>query len=164
MIPTDADTAWLLDRTRIVETVYRYATGIDLRDWELYRSIFAEQVTMDFSSWNGRPPVTLDADEWVADVVPLFEGLDATQHTLSQPIVEIDGDRATCTVYMKAEHFLWNDRGDDWHSLGGYYTDTLVRTDAGWRIDGVTLTVLWNKGNRGVLQLARERTAKRAVE
>lgn len=164
MEPTETDLAWLVDRTRIVETVYRYATGIDRRDWDLYRSVFADEVTMDFSSWNGRPAVTMPADEWVAGVVPLFEGLDATQHVLTQPTVEIDGDRATCTVYMSAEHFLWNDRGDDWHSLGGWYTDTLVRTADGWRIDGVTLTVLWNKGNRGVLHLARERTAKREAE
>ncbi len=37
----------------VAETVYRYAVGIDTRDFTLYRSIFADQVTIDISSYNG---------------------------------------------------------------------------------------------------------------
>ena len=36
----------LLDRASITDHVLRYATGIDRRDWPLYRSIFADQITI----------------------------------------------------------------------------------------------------------------------
>ena len=32
--------------------MYGYATGIDTRDWALFRSIFADEVTIDFTSYN----------------------------------------------------------------------------------------------------------------
>ena len=38
------------DYIEILETVYCYATGIDTRDWSLYRSIFLDEVEMDFLS------------------------------------------------------------------------------------------------------------------
>src|SRR5687767_11615540 len=39
----------------VVEIAYRYAAGIDLRDWSAYRAVFAEEVDLDFSSYRGRP-------------------------------------------------------------------------------------------------------------
>ena len=37
------------DKLAVAETIYRYATGIDTRDFALYRSIFASDVAIDFS-------------------------------------------------------------------------------------------------------------------
>ena len=145
------------DRTQILETVYCYATGVDSRDWRLYRSIFTDEVEMDFSSWDGSPVRRLRADDWFAGVQPLFHGLDATQHSMTNPRVAIDGDRATCVMYMQAAHFLRNDEGDAEFTIGGYYTDRLVRTPAGWRLCAVKLTVLWSRGNKHIMELALRR-------
>lgn len=142
------------ERLDIAETVYAYATGVDSRDWKLYRSIFTDEVDIDFSSWDGNPARRMRADDWVAGVQPLFHGLDATQHTMSNPRVAIDGERATCTMYMQAVHVLRNDEGDAEFTLGGYYTDRLVKTPAGWKLCGVKLTVLWSRGNKHVMTLA----------
>jgi 3-phenylpropionate/cinnamic acid dioxygenase small subunit len=142
------------DRTQIVETVYCYATGIDTRDWALYRSIFADEVDVDFSSYDGNPPRRVRADDWVTGVAPLFEGLDATQHTMTNPRVRIEGDRATCVMYMQAVHFLANKEGDAEFTLGGYYTDELVKRPSGWKLCGVKLTVLWSRGNRAIMGMA----------
>jgi hypothetical protein len=148
------------DRTQICETVYRYATGIDTRDWDLYRSIFTDEVEIDFASYSGQPAARMKADEWVATVKVLFTGLDATQHVMTNPQVTIDGDRATCLMYMKAEHFLLNSEGDDWFTLGGYYVDRLTRANDTWRIEAVTLNVFWNRGNRHIMTLGAERGAR----
>lgn len=56
----------LIDRARISDTVLAYATGIDRRDWALYRSIFADQVEIDFATWTGEPAHRWNADDWVA--------------------------------------------------------------------------------------------------
>lgn len=153
------------DKLAVAETIYRYAIGIDTRDFTLYRSIFAAEVAIDFSSYNGREPATMSADDWVAGLIPLFSGLDATQHTMTNPIAEIDGDGACCRMYMQAHHVYQPDDPTSWFTIGGYYDDTLVRSadgPAGWLITGVTLTVLWRRGDPGIMAAAT--AAGRAVD
>ena len=148
----------------ITRRVYEYAYGIDTRDWSLYRSLFTDQISMDFSSYNGNPPAQLAADDWVANCKLLFTGLDATQHVMSNPLVDLSGGEARCRMYMQAEHFLITDQGDNSYVLGGYYDDVLVETDAGWRVQAVTLNVMWHRGNRHIMQIAVERGAQRLSE
>ena len=150
------------DPRAITETVYRYATGVDTRDWALYRSIFADEVAIDFSSYDGQLAAgVMSADRWVARVRPLFTGLAATQHTMTNPIVELDDDakHARCRMYMQAAHAL--DHGDDdaWFTIGGYYDDRLCREGPGhpWRIEAVRLTVLWRRGRAAIMALATAR-------
>jgi len=148
------------DHQQVCETVYTYAYGIDTRDWVRYRSIFAPQVAIDFTSYNpARPAATMAADSWVASVRPLFTGLAATQHTMTNPLVQIDGDRAVCSMYMQAAHALDHGNDDAWFTIGGHYRDTLLRTPEGWRIDGVTLTVLWRRGDESIMVAAARRGA-----
>ena len=101
------------DYNEIVRRRYEYALGIDTKDFALLRSIFTNEITMDFEDYSGRPAATMKADDWVNNCKILFTGLDATQHVMTNPIVDIDGDSATCKMYMKAEHFLQNDQGND---------------------------------------------------
>jgi hypothetical protein len=148
------------DHQLVCETVYTYAYGIDTRDWLRYRAIFASEVAIDFTSYNPtRPAAVMSADAWVASVRPLFTGLAATQHTMTNPLVEVDRDRAVCTMYMQAAHALDHGNDDAWFTIGGYYRDTLVRTPDGWRIDGVTLTVLWRRGDESIMVAAAKRGA-----
>lgn len=153
---------WLVDRAEIVETVYKYATGIDTRDFALHRSIYTDEIEMDFSSYAGTEAgyVKMKADDWANGLRGLFPGLDATQHSMSNPRVEVDGDKATCIVYMQAEHFLANSEGDNSHAIGGYYTDDLVRTSDGWKVCRVKLTILWQRGNKHVMQLGMQRATE----
>ena len=51
-------------------------------------------------------------------------------------------------MYMQAHHVFEPDKEDSWFTIGGYYDDKLVRDDespSGWKLTGVTLTVLWRK-------------------
>lgn len=156
---TEKNLQWLIDRADITDTIHKYATGIDLRDWPTYRSIFADEVEFDFSSFEGQPPSTMKADDWVVQVRSVLSGFDATQHVLTNHVIDIDGDRATTSVYMKAEHFLANDKGDNSIALGGYYSHVLHRDSAGWKIVKCKLTVTWNRGNRSLFQMAAMRAA-----
>jgi hypothetical protein len=159
------------EHVAITRRVFEYAYGIDTRDWDLYRGIFADEITADFSSYNGGEPAVLSADQWIAGVKPLFTGLDATQHSMSNALVEIGGagtagdvgglgDTARCRMYMQAAHFL-----EDWpepeFTIGGYYEDRLIRTDGGWKISAVTLTVWWRRGDPELMVEARRRGKER---
>ena len=150
------------ERIDVAEVVYSYATGVDSRDWALYRSIFADEVEIDFSSWDGRPGAVMKADDWVAGVRPLFMGLDATQHSMTNPRIAIDGERATCVMYLQAAHFLHHDGGDPELTIGGYYTDRLVKTAAGWKLCAVKLTVTWRRGNHRIMEMALRKEASAA--
>jgi hypothetical protein len=148
------------DRLDVAETVYRYAVGIDTRDWILYRSIFAADVEIDFESYNGVAAATMPADAWVENLVPVFTGLSATQHAMSNPITTVAADAATCRMYIQAHHVLDADDPDSWFTLGGYYDDRLVRdpgAPAGWVLTAVRLTVLWRRGDPGIMPIARQR-------
>ena len=135
---------------------YTYAVSIDTRDWPLHRSIYTDEITMDFTSYSGgEGATTMSADAWVGGLKPLFTGLSATQHVMTNPLVAVDGARATQRMYMKAEHFLIEDGRQGEFAIGGYYDDTLVKTADGWRIDGVTLTVLWRRGEPAIMERAR---------
>ena len=149
------------DKLMIAETIYLYAIGIDTKDFDLYGSIFADQVNIDFSSYEGSsvPETTvLTRDQWVSRVRPLFTGLAATQHSMTNPVVTIDGDTASCRMYMQAHHVFEPEKEDSWFTIGGYYDDTLIRdakSPSGWNLTGVKLTVLWRKGQESIMQLAR---------
>ncbi len=149
-------------RITVAQTFYKYATGIDNQDWDLHRSIFADEVEMDFESWNQVPKHRIRADDLKANVRIFFAGLDATQHSMSNPTVTIDGDRAQCIVYMQAEHFLHDQQPSRRYVIGGYYTTQLERgADGQWRLTSVKLTVLWDAGDRSFMADAGERGAAR---
>lgn len=147
----------VVDKLAVAETIYRYAVGIDTRDFPLYRSIFADQVEIDFASYSGGEATSMSADAWVDSVRPLFTGLAATQHSMTNPIADIDGDNARCRMYMQAHHVFVADDPTSWFTIGGYYDDQLTRSDAGpagWLLTGVTLTVLWRSGDEGIMKAA----------
>ncbi len=150
----------LLEKQAIQELILNYAWGIDSRDWTLFRSIFADEVAIDFSSYNGTPPTSMSADDWVAGCKSMLPGFDATQHVLTNFMIELAGDTAQAIVYMKAEHFIANSLGDNSHTLGGYYTHQLKKQADGWKIHSAKLTVLWSRGNRQVYELARQRVTE----
>ena len=144
------------DKVAVAETLYRYATGVDRRDWVLYRSLFTETVTIDFSSFDPNlQPRVMSADDWVAGLVPLFTGLAATQHSMTNPLATISGDEASITMYMQAHHVYDPDDPSSWYSVAGYYDDSLERVDGRWLLTAVRLTVTWRAGDPAVMDLAR---------
>jgi hypothetical protein len=151
------------DESAVAETVYRYATGVDRRDWALYRSLFADMVTVDFSSFDPHlTPRVVRADDWVAGIVPLFTGLAATHHTMTNPRAVVDGDEATITMDVQAHHVHDPDDPASWYTIRGHYDDTLARIDGRWLLTGVRLTVTWSAGDPAIMELARE-TGKRLL-
>ena len=144
----------LEDKYNVCETVYRFAHGVDTRDWNLYRSIFTDEVAVDYSSYAGFSPATVSRDEWIEGVRPTFNGLDATQHSMSNAVVQLEDDVAHCRMYLWAHHVFDAQDPLSWFTLGGYYDDRLVRSPdgpAGWLIDSVKLTVTWRTGDQKIM-------------
>ena len=151
----------LIARAEISDVVNRYATGIDCRDWPLYRSIFADEVLFDFTSWSGGEPHTIRGDDWVENVRTALSGFDATQHLSSNHVHTIDGEAATCVSYMVALHHIADPGGRRMHGIGGHYTNRLRKGPDGWKIHACALKVTWEMGERGLFQIAAARWAAR---
>jgi hypothetical protein len=142
----------LIDRAAISDTIFNYATGIDRRDWALYRSVFTDQVELDFGTWGG-PQTVMAADEWVRMVKQALACFDATQHNMTNHVITVEGDKATAAVHMVAHHIF----DGQIQRLGGFYTNGLVRQSDGWKIEACRLTVTWVEGDRGLFERALAR-------
>jgi 3-phenylpropionate/cinnamic acid dioxygenase small subunit len=153
----DARLQLLLDRAEISDVQLRYATGLDSRDWPLFRSCFADEIETDFSSVFGGEPRKVSADRWTEAARRSVGGLQATQHMITNHVITVTGDSATCIAYVQARHYLPNDKGEDTQTMFGYYTNRFVRTPAGWKIRACKLTLSWQTGNWGIFALASAR-------
>ena len=115
-------------RQDISDVLVRYATGIDRRDWPLFRTVFTDDCQLDYGEigvWNG-----VDA---VADFMEQTHALAGqTMHRLTNQAIRVDGDRASSRTYVDAV-IMFGDNQSGVNALG-FYDDEIVRTAAGWRI------------------------------
>ena len=137
----------------VAGVLYRFAEGIDLRDWELLRSAFADEITVDYTSYRGGEPVIMAADAWVSRAQRRFATMAATQHSMTNPRVEGDDDTATCRMYVEAHHVAVIDGREGHCRVGVEYRDELQLIDGQWLITTLRLDVRWYHGNRDVLNL-----------
>ena len=144
----------LLDREEIAQVIVSYGHAFDMQDWALHRSVFTDEIEMDFSASIGDGPMRLSADDWVAAVRPFFANLAGSQHIAMPLRIEIDGDRAYVRSMLHAQHHLPNDRGGAVQTMVGYYDNWLMRTEDGWKIHRMVQHITWNEGNWHVFESA----------
>ena len=148
----------LTDEADLRDLIHRYAFGLDTQDWELWRSVFADEVRIDLTDFTGGPvPDPIAAERHVKGAQRMFANFDATQHFIGSHRYAIDGDQAVITAHMRAEHWLTSGEGGDRYTMYGTYTDHCVRTDAGWKMTSVKLALLRQEGNRHLMDLALRR-------
>lgn len=118
------------DKAQITEVLIRYATGIDFKDWVLFRTCWADEVDIDYGDL-GR---YTNADEFTALMEQVHGGMGQTYHRISNPAVEVDGNRATARSYVHAVLQAVPGDSNSWIDALGHYDDELARTADGWRI------------------------------
>ena len=144
----------LLDRTAIIDVVTNYGASMDRREWDLYRSLFLDELDIDFPDWTGAPQARISVDEWVRLVRSTLGGFETTQHRIISHIIQIEGDRATVDSHMTARH-VWSPT--EVQFLGGFYTHSLIRQGGEWKLSGVKLVSAWDEGSRDLFSQAFER-------
>ncbi|MGB7358205.1 MAG: nuclear transport factor 2 family protein [Mycobacterium sp.] len=106
----------------------RYATGIDRRDWPLFRTVFTEDCELDYGdigSWRGVDAVT-------EFMVAAHEMAGHTMHRITNQVVTVEGDSATARAYVDAL-IMAQDNSSGVNAVG-LYDDEFVRTASGWRL------------------------------
>ena len=144
----------ITDRQAIVVLLIQYAVALDTRNWKLLEQCFLPDAVADYGEGAGHN----EGYPAIEETVRYFlEGLDSSQHLLGNYVVKIEGDHATTTCYLHAQHYLEQTEGGDTYTVGGTYEDEIVRTVDGWRIKHRKLMVTWVEGNPDLVDAARER-------
>jgi 3-phenylpropionate/cinnamic acid dioxygenase small subunit len=124
-------TAQELDRSvrqDVADVLVRYATGIDRRDWLLFRSCFTDDCLADYGDigvWHGVDAIT----EFMQQA---HEGCGHTLHRISNCAVTARDGGVAARSYVDALIMFEGDRSGI--RATGFYDDELVQTDDGWRI------------------------------
>jgi 3-phenylpropionate/cinnamic acid dioxygenase small subunit len=117
-------------RQDVADVLVRYATGIDRRDWALFRSCFTDDCEADYGAigvWRG-------GDEITAWMEQAHAPCGHTVHRITNVVVvpDRDGDHVVARSYVDA--VVMGPRNETGSRSIGYYDDGLVRTTDGWRI------------------------------
>ncbi|GAA4596665.1 nuclear transport factor 2 family protein [Planotetraspora phitsanulokensis] len=150
--PADVDAVVLelRDRAEILDALYRFGLGQDLKDRELFASAFAADAELDFrpaaSRWGGRPSPMFGRDTIVTTVLTMFAGQVDTTHQVTNPRVVVDGDTAHLTALVEAQHLLTADHGT-FALLKNPYDVELIRDGGRWVIRRMRIDNAWYTGD-----------------
>lgn len=154
----------LLDRAAISDVVTRMGWCLDRRDWDGLKRLFTERVHTDYTALWGGEPQEATVDELLATDRQgswrrTMDGLEATQHLITNILVDVDGNEADATANVVGVHRLVNPHGSPLWTVGGTYEFRLVRNGNTWLIQRITQHITWVEGNQQVLFRAAGRAA-----
>jgi SnoaL-like domain len=141
----------------VEQALARFILALDDHDWDGVTAALAETVRRDYTSLFGGEPDEIAGPELAAEWKGAIGGLDAHQHLLGMPVVDVEGDEARAAVHVVGTHVLDGDPGSPW-VVGGTYRFVLRRLESEWRIVALTLDTRWQTGDSAILQRAASRT------
>lgn len=141
----------LLDQTAIQCIRHDFARALDRKDWQLLTGLLAEEIAVDFTSF-----------DMPAQVMHQQVLIDSFQHNLSRPglvtqhlcsnfRITLDQHRATSVSHWVGHHFVPGLAGGEEFTLRAEYTDLLIQLNGRWFIIGLTARKLFTTGNPQVL-------------
>lgn len=133
------------DRFAIADVTHTYCWALDSKQFEMLDDVFLPDATAELLS-----PLLTGRDAIRDRISSALTVFDATQHTVTNHMIVVDGDRATCRCYLHAQHVRAGTPGGDLFVIAGRYEDELLRTSNGWRIVFRRLVQVWSEGNTEV--------------
>ena len=112
----------------------------------MYASCFTADAEIDYSSAGGARGGVAESTAWLATVLA---PLSVSQHFITNQVIEVTGDEATCRAYFFGVVGNQSAAGSSLIWVGGIYEDRLRRTEAGWRIAEMVDVSLWSASGPG---------------
>jgi len=141
------------DQLAVVDALYRFAAGIDLRDQDLLASALAVDAVSDFGPAAAKAgfeyPAITGRDAIIAALTASLAQLDTT-HSISNPRVTIAGNTARMDALVEAQHVSRSDPAQH-YLMKNRYDVELTRSHDAWVIQRTTVDNVWRAGNPGVL-------------
>jgi len=143
------------DRLAVMDALYRYAAGIDLRQREVLASSLASDATIDFRAAAAKAgfeyPVLEGRDTIVSALSGSLKSLDTT-HTVSNPRIVLNGDRAHLEALVEAQHLPADDHSRH-YMMKNRYDVELVRDGDVWVMHRLLIDNVWRDGDLTVLSV-----------
>jgi hypothetical protein len=130
--------ATLLDRQRIVDLINQLGRCLDERDFEALRGLFTADagVTTPGGTATGH-------DALVEQARRRHSADDGIQHVITNPIVDLDGDRAAVRANLLVSFAHSGPADPEPFLLGEVYRFELRRSTDGWRFTSLRSTPVW---------------------
>src|SRR3546814_9023140 len=93
--------------------------------------------------------------DWSSDVCSsdLLKTMKVTMHSISNMLIEVDGDRASSETYVVAYHLMAAEDGTQSEMVvGGRYADQFERRKGEWRIARRLFIHDWNQNGAATVQ------------
>jgi len=118
------------DQLAIERLLMQYGAALDSRDFAAYSQLFAAN-----GSWSGglgtfKGPATIKAAMEKAFSAPSAPAAGGSFHVLTNPLIEVQGDRATA---LSRWTFFTTVEGKPTPTLAGRYEDTLIKENGSWK-------------------------------
>jgi hypothetical protein len=122
----------LFDRMEIDDLLTRYTIALDTRQWDLLSTVFTPDATIDYTSSQGIKGTFPEVAAWLEKALSAFT---VSQHLLGNRQIQLDGHRGTGRTYFFNPNTLTGPSGTpSMLYVGGFYLDSFLRTEDGWRI------------------------------
>ena len=141
----------LLLEHALSQTLTRYATVCDTRNWDLLDQVF----TPDCTTVYGGDYVCQGVAKVRRMISTHLDGCGPTQHLLGN--LEVDASapsRPRSKIHVRASHRGLGERSHLRYDAIGFYEDEWQLQAEGWRIHKRSMTMLLEIGDRSVLQPA----------
>jgi len=143
----------LRDHLEIVDVLYRFGLGQDLRHDEdarrLFESAFAEDAVLDFrpaAHKCGLDIPLMEGRTLIADTILNPPTKIHTTHVVSNPRIQVEGDTGRLTALVEAQHLPADDHTRHLLLKNIYYVD-VVRDGSRWVMSKVVIENVWFTGD-----------------
>ena len=141
------------DQLAVAQALYQYAAGIDLRDSALLASALTHDAVSDFGLAAAKVgfeyPVLQGRDSIVQALMTSLSPFDTT-HSVNNPRVAIDGDKAVLDALVEAQHVLKTDHARH-YLMKNRYDVWLVKQEETWLIQHIIVDNVWRAGDPSVM-------------
>ena len=147
----------VLEKAQISDLLIHYFRAIDEK--QLDKEIVEATFTVDAQIIKPNGAVSVGHDSILDGQIKSFMRFQATQHTTSDFIIELDNNNATIRTNLTAMH-VWADieenpelKGKHFHA-GGVLLTKAIKTDNKWRISEWIFRNVWRTGE-GLNEMAK---------
>ena len=120
------------DIDEIMRVKYRYLRALDTKHWDEFADTLTEDIVGDYGSSLGEEHRFTDRDTLVEFMRNSMPANVLTEHRVTHPEIDVDGDDATGTWYLQDRVIV-----PDFNFMlygAAFYHDRYRRTADGWRI------------------------------
>jgi hypothetical protein len=114
----------------------RYFRSLDSKDWDLYRSVFADDCVVDLRRAGGERYEGIDAFMAYASTLKIVQSV----HHGHMPEIDLTSPKTATGVWSMEDYNIWEDNSQN-HGWG-HYLETYEKTGDRWRIKTMKLSYL----------------------